>query len=103
MVVTTCTDESHRISCPQHSFLKNIQTFLHALTSSLGFEESDLFADSDLYDADNFKKVSKHTLGWEGLIALLMELLLGDAHFVLFVSSARSSELRMDVSATIAS
>eukprot|EP00731_Ephydatia_muelleri_P024738 Em0016g1009a len=45
----------------QHSFIKNIQTFLHTLTSSFGFEEGDLFADSDLYDVDNFKKVM-HTL-----------------------------------------
>eukprot|EP00731_Ephydatia_muelleri_P024737 Em0016g1008a len=52
-------------SCPgwnpkpvmQHSFVKNIQTFLHALTSSFGFEEGLLFANNDLYEVDNFKKV----------------------------------------------
>ena len=41
----------------QHSFVKNIQAFLHALTLSFGYDEAILFANNDLYELDNFKKV----------------------------------------------
>ena len=41
----------------QHSYLRNISTFLSACGTKFKIKESDLFAESDLYDVDNFQKV----------------------------------------------
>lgn len=45
------------LSPNQHSYLKNISTFLHICKSKFRIKESDLFIESDLYDVDNFQKV----------------------------------------------
>ena len=45
------------LSLDQHSYLKNISTFLHICESKFRIKESDLFVESDLYDVDNFQKV----------------------------------------------
>lgn len=41
----------------QHSYLKNISAFLSACRYKFKMSDSDLFAESDLYDVDNFQKV----------------------------------------------
>ena len=41
----------------QHSYLKNISAFLSACRYKFKINDGDLFAESDLYDVDNFQKV----------------------------------------------
>lgn len=42
----------------QHHYLRNIAAFLQACRSKFSIMDSDLFSDSDLYDVDNFQKVT---------------------------------------------
>lgn len=48
------------LSFSQHSYLKNISTFLHICETKFRLKESDLFVESDLYDVDNFQKVCSY-------------------------------------------
>ena len=85
----------------QHSYLRNIAAFLQACRSKFNIGDADLFSDSDLYDVDNFQKVSNLNIWACKKLCEWTLHTIGNACSLPSLTHPRSTQPRMGVSRTL--